>query len=145
MTKQCKACGTAFQPHPKVQNQTYCSSPECQRERRRRWQQKKRRDDADYRDNDVRSRKAWATENPEYWKRYRDENPAYAQRNRNLQQERNQNLRASVIANEDVSRPFNQLPAGRYRMVRIEDGSANGDAWIVEIAVLAAIPLDEDV
>ena len=137
MTKQCKACGTAFQPHPKVQNQTYCSSPECQRERRRRWQQKKRRDDADYRDNDVRARKAWATENPEYWKRYRDENPAYAQRNRNLQQLRNQNLRASVIANEDVSRPFNQLPAGRYRMVLIEDGSANGDAWIVEIAVLA--------
>lgn len=145
MTKQCKACGTAFQPHPKVQNQTYCSSPECQRERRRRWQQKKRRDDADYRDNDVRARKAWATENPEYWKRYRDENPAYAQRNRNLQQERNQNLRASVIANEDVSRPFNQLPAGRYRMVRIEDGSAIGDAWIVEIAVLAAIPAAEDV
>ncbi len=145
MTKQCKACGTAFQPHPKVQNQTYCSSPECQRERRRRWQQKKRRDDADYRDNDVRARKAWATENPEYWKRYRDENPAYVQRNRNLQQQRNQNLRASVIANEDVSRPFNQLPAGRYRMVLIEDGSANGDAWIVEIAVLAAIPAAEDV
>ncbi len=145
MTKQCKACGTAFQPHPKVQNQTYCSSPECQRERRRRWQQKKRRDDADYRDNDVRARKAWATENPEYWKRYRDENPAYVQRNRNLQQQRNQNLRASVIANEDVSRPFNQLPAGRYRMVLIDDGSANGDAWIVEIAVLAAIPAAEDV
>jgi len=88
---------------------------------------------------------AWATENPEYWKRYRDENPAYAERNRNLQQQRNQNLRASVIANEDVSRPFNQLPASRYRKVRIEDGSANGDAWIVEIAVLAAIPAAEDV
>lgn len=145
MTKQCKACGTAFQPHPKVQNQTYCSSPECQRERRRRWQQKKRRDDADYRDNDARASKAWATENPKYWKRYRDENPAYAERNRNLQQQRNQNIRASVIANEDVSRPFNQLPAGRYRMVRIEDGSANGDVWIVEIAVLAAIPAAEDV
>ena len=50
-----------------------------------------------------------------------------------------------MIANEDVSRTFNQLPAGLYRMVRIEDGSANGDAWIVEIAVLAAIPAAEDV
>jgi hypothetical protein len=30
-------------------------------------------------------------------------------------------------------------------MVRIEDGSANGDAWIVEITVLAAIPAAEDV
>ena len=48
MTKQCKACGTAFQSHPKVPNQTYCSSPECQRERRRRWLEGKRQIDADY-------------------------------------------------------------------------------------------------
>ena len=145
MSKQCQACGHPFTPRSQNPNQKYCTNSECQRERRRRWQQQKRRDDADYRDNDARASKAWATENPEYWKRYRDENPAYAERNRNLQQQRNQNLRTSVIANEDVSRPFNQLPAGRYRMVRIEDGSANGDAWIVEIAILAAIPVAEDV
>jgi hypothetical protein len=145
MSKQCQACGHPFTPRSQNPNQKYCTNSECQRERRRRWQQQKRRDDADYRDNDVRAAKAWAIENPEYWKQYRDENPGYAERNRNLQQQRNQNLRASVIANEDVSRPLNQLPAGRYRMVRIEDGSANGDAWIVEITVLAAIPAAEDV
>jgi hypothetical protein len=145
MSKQCQACGHPFSPRSQNPNQKYCTNSECQRERRRRWQQQKRRDDADYRDNDVRAAKAWAIENPEYWKQYRDENPGYAERNRNLQQQRNQNLRASVIANEDVSRPLNQLPAGRYRMVRIEDGSANGDAWIVEITVLAAIPAAEDV
>lgn len=145
MSKQCQACGHPFTPRSQNPNQKYCTNSECQRERRRRWQQQKRRDDADYRDNDARASKAWATENPEYWKRYRDENPAYAERNRNLQQQRNQNLRASVIANEDVSLPFNQLPAGRYRMVRIENGSANGDAWIVDIALLAAIPAAEDV
>ena len=145
MSNQCQACGHPFTPRHQNPNQSYCANSECQRERRRRWQQQKRRDDADYRDNDVRAAKAWAIENPEYWKQYRDENPGYAERNRNLQQQRNQNLRASVIANEDVSRPLNQLPAGRYRMVRIEDGSANGDAWIVEITVLAAIPAAEDV
>jgi hypothetical protein len=30
-------------------------------------------------------------------------------------------------------------------MVQIEDGMENGDAWIVEITVLTAIPADEDV
>jgi len=145
MEKRCAACGQAFEPNPRIHQQAYCPNPECQRERRRRWQQQKRRDDADYRDNDVRASKAWASENPEYWKHYRDENPTYAERNRTLQQQRNRNLRASVIANEDVSRPFNQLPAGRYRMVRIKDGIAKGDAWIVEITVLATIPVVEDV
>ena len=53
-TKTCNACGHTFTPRPQNPNQTYCTDPACQRERRRRWQQKKRRDDADYRDNDVR-------------------------------------------------------------------------------------------
>lgn len=144
-TKTCNACGHKFTPRPQNPNQTYCTDPACQRERRRRWQQKKRRDDADYRDNDARANKAWATENPEYWKQYRDENPAYAERNRNLQQQRNQKLRTQVIANEDASRPRNPPPAGRYRMVQITCDGALGDEWIVEIAVLTEIPLDEDV
>ena len=144
-TKTCNACGQPFPPRPQNPNQSYCTDAECQRERRRRWQQQKRRDDADYRDNDVRAAKAWAIENPEYWKQYRHENPAYAERNRNLQQSRNRKLRAAVIANEDASRPFRSPPAGRYQMVRIGDGMANGDVWIVEIAVLATIPATEDV
>lgn len=144
-TKTCEACDRPFAPRPQNPNQTYCNDPACQRERRRRWQQQKRRDDADYRDNDVRVSKAWATENPEYWKQYRDENPAYAERNRNLQQQRNQKLRASVIANEDVSRLRNPPPAGRYRMVQVTDDGTPGDAWIVEIAVLTAISPAEDV
>ena len=51
-TKTCNACGHHFTPRPQNPNQTYCTDPACQRERRRRWQQQKRRDDADYRDND---------------------------------------------------------------------------------------------
>lgn len=146
MTQYCAHCGQPFQPRPQVPNQTYCSSAECQRERRRRWQQQKRRDDPDYRDNDSRTGKAWAAENRSYWKRYRDGNPTYAERNRTLQQLRNQNLRAPLIANEDVSGQPVSLPAGRYRLVPLsEDGIANGDAWIVEITVLSAIPVTEDV
>lgn len=145
MSKQCEACGRIFTPRPQTPHQAYCSSPECQRERRRRWQQQKRQDDPDYRDNDSRAGKAWAAENPEYWKRYRDDNPIYAERNRNLQQKRNRKLRAPTIANEDVSRQPNSPPPGRYRLVLIsEDGIANGDAWIVEIAVLSSESVVED-
>jgi uncharacterized protein with WD repeat len=107
-TRICNACGHIFNPRPQTPHQTYCAHPECQRERRRRWQQQTRQGDSDYRDNDIRTSKTWASENPEYWKRYRDENPAYAERNRNLQQQRNQKQRTTLIANEDLS---NQLTA----------------------------------
>ena len=101
-TKTCDACGCTFTPRPQNPNQKYCTNSECQRERRRRWQQQTRQGDSDYRDNDIRTNKTWAAKNPEYWKRYRDENPAYVERNRNLQQQRNQKQRTTVIANEDV-------------------------------------------
>ncbi len=49
--KTCNACGRTFAPRPQTPNQTYCNHPECQRERRRRWQQQIRQGDfrMDYR------------------------------------------------------------------------------------------------
>lgn len=145
MSKQCRACGRPFIPRPQTPHQTYCSHPECQRERRRRWQQQKRRDDADYRDNDSRASKDWAAAHSDYWKRYRDDNPVYVERNRNLQQKRNRKLRGQRIANEDVFPPPSSPPSGRYRLVPLSaDGIANGDVWIVEIAVLSLESAVED-
>ena len=46
--KICPCCGENFQPHHKVPNQTYCSSPECQKERRQGWDRKKQKSDPDY-------------------------------------------------------------------------------------------------
>jgi uncharacterized protein with WD repeat len=144
--KTCNACGRTFAPRPQTPHQTYCNHPECQRERRRRWQQQTRQGDSDYRDNDIRTSKTWAAENPEYWKRYRDENPAYVERNRNLQQQRNQKQRTTVIANEDVSHVLITPPSGRYRMAQIlEDGAIDGQTWIVEITTLTMARVDEDV
>ena len=145
-TKPCIACGQKFRPRPQTPDQQFCSQPECQRERRRRWQQAKRRDDPDYRDNDTRSSKEWAAENPGYWKQYRQDNPAYADRNRNLQHARNQQQRGATIANEDVSPALMTPPSGRYRMAQIlEDGAIGGQTWIVEITTLTMARVDEDV
>lgn len=146
MEKRCAACGQAFEPNPRIRNQLYCPNSMCQRERRRRWQQQKRQGDSDYRDNDIRNSKTWASENPRYWKQYRDENPDYVGRNRNLQQQRNQKQRSAVIANEDVSNQFPLLPSGRYQMARIlADGTIGGQTWLVEITTLTMVRVDEDV
>ena|GEM_PF-5663431 len=48
--RKCKACGGHFSPRPQNPDQQFCSKPECQRERKRRWQKHKRATDADYRE-----------------------------------------------------------------------------------------------
>lgn len=139
MSKQCAACGRIFRPCPQVPNQSYCSAPECQRERRRRWQREKLRTDPDYRDNQSRSNKDWSTENPDYWRKYRDENPDYVDSNRKQQQRRNQKRQETPVAKMDVSAPAFLLPSGRYRLTPVsDDGIAKMDAWIVEINVLSS-------
>ena len=50
---RCAACEDLFAPQCNVSDQTYCSKPECQRERRRRWQRQKLREDPDYRANQT--------------------------------------------------------------------------------------------
>jgi hypothetical protein len=81
-TKICPCCGEVFQPRPQVQNQTYCSAPACQRERRQAWQRKKLQDDRFYRENQQDAQRAWRQRNPEYSRNYRATNNQYANRNR---------------------------------------------------------------
>lgn len=75
MTRRCACCGQPFQPRPQVPNQTYCSSAECQRARKLRWQQAKLRADPDYRDNQRDAQRAWFDRHPGYWRAYRAANP----------------------------------------------------------------------
>lgn len=62
-SKICPCCGETFQPHHKVPNQTYCSSRDCQRERRQLWDRKKQQSDPEYRDNKNRVQRAWTERN----------------------------------------------------------------------------------
>ncbi len=143
--KFCRSCGLKFRPHPQTPHQEYCSADECQRERRRRSQQRRRNKDADYRENDSRNNKDWAARNPDYWKWYRKNNPAYVERNRQLQQNRNRNRRTASIANVDASSLLSSLPSGRYVLTPYREGMvANVDAWIVEITVLSVPCRDSD-
>lgn len=136
--KQCAACGQAFQPRPQVPQQNYCPMPDCQRERRRRWQQVKRQTDPDYQDNQARAQQAWNTRNPDYWREYRSAHPEYAERNRARQRKRKSMATNGPIAKMDVSDALLPLPSGIYRLSQVATtGIAKMDAWTVEITVHA--------
>ena len=132
------ACGKAFPVLPQVTSQAYCSATSCQRERKKLWQREKRSTDADYRDNQARAQEAWASRNTEYWRRYRQEHPEYAQRNREMQQKRNLKQRVKNVAKMDAS-PTPPPPApGVYRLTMAQgDGVAKMDSWLVELAFVA--------
>ncbi len=56
----CACCGQSFLPDPRVKNQTYCSTPTCQTERR--------------------VQRAWINRNPDYLRKYRKSNSSLVQR-----------------------------------------------------------------
>lgn len=75
----CACCGQSFEPRPQAPGQAYCSSPDCQRARKRQWQRAKLQSDSDYRINQRAAQQAWSQRNPDYWRNYRDARPDYEQ------------------------------------------------------------------
>lgn len=136
--KQCAGCGEAFHPRPQTPEQSYCPSPECQRERRRRWQHARRQSDPDYRDNQSRAQGSWVKRHPDYWREYRRTHQDYRERNRALQRERDARRRERVLAKMDASTGDAPVPSGTYRLspVRRED-LAKMDAWTVQITFVS--------
>lgn len=138
-SKLCAACGQPFRSRPQVPKQSYCSSPECQLERRRRWQREKLLTDPDYRDNQSKAQRAWLDRNPEYWHGYREAHLEYVERNRGQQRSRAKKPKNPAVAKMDVSALMQPFPSGVYRIrtVLVND-VAKMDAWIVEITLLSA-------
>jgi len=133
MTRRCACCGKPFEPRPQVPDQAFCSSPDCQRARKRQWQRAKLQSDPDYRINQRAAQQAWAQRNPGYWRDYRDAQPDYAQRNREQQRSRDQAQNAG-LAKMDVC----DLPSGLYRITRHPSFPRENDAsWVVEITPVA--------
>jgi hypothetical protein len=139
--KQCAACRQAFQLRAQTPQQRYCSSPECQRERRRKWQKEKLKNDSDYKDNQARAQQEWSKRNSDYWHNYRSTHPEYVERNRVLQRERNTRSKNDSIVKMDLSNPHPTLPSGIYHLSLVKDSEiVKMDAWMVEIRVLSHLP-----
>jgi hypothetical protein len=139
MEKRCLCCKRRFIAHPAVCHQRYCSDPECQKRRKRNWQKEKLSIDSDYRVNQASAQRQWRRRNRDYWREYRRRNPAYTERNRIGQRERNRGRRSgSGIAKMDELKGKTLIPSGRYRLVPVcKLGIAKMDELIVEIGVIS--------
>ena len=142
---RCAACDDLFAPRRNVPNQTYCSKPECQRERRRRWQRQKLEEDPDYRANQAAAQRRWRERHSDYWRRYRRSHPGYTERNREQQRQRNRKRGQAVtgpsppaIAKMDVYESQTAVASGTYRLIPVSgEGIARMDAYLVEMHVLS--------
>ena len=133
-SRRCVACGKKFRICPQVRHQQYCMETNCQRERRRKTQQLKRKTDPDYKENQARAQQAWLTRNPDYSREYRRTHPKYNELNREKQKQRNQKRKKKLIAKSDVSEPTSSPLSGIYRLIPVmTSGIAKMDEWLVEI------------
>jgi hypothetical protein len=136
--RRCVSCGQVFRPRAQVPQQRYCSLAFCQRERRRRWQQSKLGDDADYRANQRQAQRAWVGRHGDYWREYRAKHADYTDRNRVQQRRRDRGRRSARLAKMDASTSIHPVPSGTYRLLPEADGNlAKKDAWTVQITVIA--------
>lgn len=134
---RCAACGQLFSPRAQAPEQAYCSSPPCQRERRRRWQREKRWSDPDYQENQQKAQQAWCARNAGYWRAYRQANPEYSERNRRQQRARNAALQRDAIAKMNSCSLAAPHLEGVYRMEPVlSESVAKMDAWIVKITFI---------
>jgi len=136
--RQCEACGQLFEPRAQVPDQRYCGEAACQRERRRHWQQTKRRGDADYRDNQRRAQQTWLERHRDYWREYRRTHPQYEERNRTQQRRRDRTRPEGDLAKMYASTTVSPVPSGTYRLTPVRPNNlAKMYACTVEISLLS--------
>lgn len=126
---RCVQCGRHFIANPRVKNQRYCGSKECQRARKTLWQREKMRTDTEYQANQRESHRSWRERNPGYWKQYRSGHPEYAMRNRLLQRHRDKRTPHRNLAKMDaLGGPFSSVKAGSYYLIAQGENLAKMDA-----------------
>ena len=120
----CVHCGKFFIPRNRKQN--YCTKADCQRARKAAWQRYKMKTDVDYRTQQQLSNEKWVKKTPDYWAKYRQQNPDKAVRNRALQHIRNRRNRQSdqdpafaVIAKMDARKSYNFDLLGQFYLVPV--------------------------
>ena len=138
LSKLCACCGLPFRPVSQVPDQTYCSEPACQRARRQAWNRQKLANDPDYRDNKKRAQRDWMDRNPDYWRQYRANHPANAEKNRRYQRTKAASPKPVVLAKIDESNRPQHLVAGIYRITLVQREIAGEPGiWIVELSRLS--------
>ena len=135
----CASCNQPFRARSQSPRQAYCARTECQRERRRRWQQAKRLTDPDYKYNQRNAQRAWSRRHPTYWTDYRRSHPKYCELNRSQQRARHRSKGCTVFAKIITAQLSGGLPAGLYRLVPLRPRIAKKNLSEAEISWLSIL------
>ncbi len=115
---RCAHCGCWFVPNPRIKNQRFCSSTQCQHARKASWQRQKLATDPDYQADKKDGQRDWQIRNPGYWQKWRLGHPEYVERNRMLQQKRRQR----GVAKMDALEPLLGIKTGSYYIIPEHEG-----------------------
>ena len=137
-TFKCRHCKRIRQRNPRIKDQNYCGAQPCQNARKNKWRLEKLVSDDIYRQGVRDSQEKWVENNQDYWQKYRDEHPAYTERNRKKQYPRNATSRSGIIAKRDALSSFSFDKSVKYEIRPVRsDAIAKRDALIVEIVALS--------
>lgn len=137
MQKPCACCGLTFEPRPQVPDQAFCSSPACQRARKRQWQRAKLKSDPDYRLNQTAAQRAWTERNPDYWQNYRSTHRDCIRTSQERQRIRDISGQPPLKAQNAEKMDVSFLPSGLYRITRHPHAPKEShNSWVVEISLL---------
>lgn len=135
--RRCRYCQKLFQPSKYQPCQMVCGDPACQRKRRTDYHRQKIATDPEYREVCRDSPRKWRARHPDYWKRYRSDHPAVAERNRQQQQARDRRRRLRHLANNtsavDLKHSAAQVwlvGAGAAHLAN--NNSVPAQVWVIE-------------
>lgn len=128
-----------FQPSKYQPGQAVCSAPACQRRRRTEYHRQKIAVDPEYRQVCLDSPQKWRSRNPDYWRRYREQHPAAVERNRQLQQVRDQKRHLRDLANNNSAFDLKRSAGGVWLLGAGLRNLANNNSVPAQIWILEAL------
>ncbi len=107
----CPYCGTKFSPSIFHPNQRICSKPECRRRWRNEYHRRKYHADAEYRLICRDSNQKWRAQNSGYQRRYRQDHPAYVEKNRARQKRRDRRRQVQNLVKNNLALDLKSIHA----------------------------------
>jgi hypothetical protein len=138
--RQCRYCERIFQPSKHQPGQSVCSDPTCQRRRRADYHRQKIAVDSEYHQVCLDSLQKWRARNPDYWRRYREQHPAAAQRNRERQHVRDQKQRLRDLANNNSVFDLKHSAAEIWLLGPGLQNLANNNSVPAQVWILERVP-----
>lgn len=137
--RRCRYCGQLFQTSPFRPQQAVCSQLSCKRQRQRDYHRQKIASDPVYRQVCLDSPRKWRAAHPQYWKRYRQDHPQQAERNRRQQHFRDQKRRLVHLANNNLAFDLKHSAAEVWLLGQGTQSLANNNLAPCQVLIFSAL------